>query len=102
MTSGLSIAFLAAIYLVLLIWLGIRTLRPGHWVMLRVGIFIPLFWISGALIPRRREYSHRRAFRTGLIGAWPSRALCGHRAVSWSNRSTRALTRVRAAESVIP
>jgi len=45
---------LAVIYVVLLIWLGIRTLRRGHWVMFIVGIFIPLFWIIGALIPRRR------------------------------------------------
>jgi len=45
---------LAVIYLVLLIWLGIRSLRRGHWVMFIVGIFIPLFWIIGAIIPARR------------------------------------------------
>ena len=37
----------------LFIWLGIRTLRHGHWVMFLVGIVFPLFWIIGALIPRR-------------------------------------------------
>jgi hypothetical protein len=35
------------------IWLGLRTLRHGHWVMFLVGIVLPIFWIIGALIPRR-------------------------------------------------
>jgi hypothetical protein len=52
--SGILAAVLAVIYLVLLIWLGLRTLRRGHWVMFIVGIFIPLFWIIGAIIPARR------------------------------------------------
>jgi hypothetical protein len=52
--SGILAAILAVIYLVLLIWLGIRTLRRGHWVMFVVRIFIPLFWIIGAIIPARR------------------------------------------------
>jgi len=52
--SGILGAVLAVIYLVLLIWLGIRSLRRGHWVMFIVGIFIPLFWIIGAIIPARR------------------------------------------------
>lgn len=39
------------IWLLLLIFLGIRTLRRGHWVMFVIGLFIPLFWIIGALIP---------------------------------------------------
>ena len=42
------------IWLALLIFLGIRTLRRGHWVMFLIGLFIPLFWIIGALIPARR------------------------------------------------
>ena len=45
---------LAILYLVLLITLGILTLRKGHWVMFIVGIFLPLFWIIGALIPPKR------------------------------------------------
>lgn len=53
-SSGILGVILAVIYVVLLIWLGLRTLRRGHWVMFIVGIFIPLFWILGALIPRRR------------------------------------------------
>ena len=39
------------LYLVLLFTLGLMTLRKGHWIMFIVGIFIPLFWLIGALIP---------------------------------------------------
>jgi hypothetical protein len=52
-TSGPFVALWAAIYLVLLITLGILSLRKGHWVMFLIGIFIPLFWLIGALLPRR-------------------------------------------------
>lgn len=50
LTGGL----LGIIYVVLLITVGIISLRKGHWVMLIVGLFIPLFWFIGALLPRRR------------------------------------------------
>jgi len=46
-TGGL----LALLYIVLLITLGIVTLRKGHWVMFILGIFLPLFWIIGAVLP---------------------------------------------------
>jgi hypothetical protein len=39
------------LYLVLVLTLGIMTLRKGHWVMFILGIFLPLFWIIGAVIP---------------------------------------------------
>jgi hypothetical protein len=42
------------LYFVLLITLGIMSIRKGHWVMFIVGIFIPLFWIIGALMPARQ------------------------------------------------
>ncbi len=44
---------LGVIYVVLLITLGIMSLRKGHWVMFIIGLFIPLFWLIGAVIPRR-------------------------------------------------
>jgi hypothetical protein len=31
--------------------LGIAAIRKGHWVMFVAGIFLPLFWIIGALMP---------------------------------------------------
>jgi len=47
-------AFGIFLYIVLLIWLGLSCLRKGHWVMFILGIFLPLFWIIGALIPSAR------------------------------------------------
>jgi len=43
----------ALLYLVIAFTLGLMTLRKGHWVMFIIGIFIPLFWLIGALIPAR-------------------------------------------------
>jgi hypothetical protein len=42
------------LYFVLLFVLGLTCLRKGHWVMFIVGIFIPIFWIIGAVIPPTR------------------------------------------------
>jgi hypothetical protein len=44
---------LMILWIVLIITLGITTLRKGHWVLFIFGIFIPLFWIIGAVIPPR-------------------------------------------------
>ena len=44
----------AVLWLVLLIFLGIRSLRRGHWVMFLVGFVFPIFWLIGALMPVRR------------------------------------------------
>jgi hypothetical protein len=41
------------LYFILLVTLGIITIRKGHWVMFIIGIFIPLFSIIGALMPQR-------------------------------------------------
>lgn len=42
---------LGIIYLVLMVTLGIMSIRKGHWVMFVIGIFIPIFWLIGALMP---------------------------------------------------
>ena len=39
------------LYLVLLITLGVIAIRKGHWVMFIIGLFFPLFWLIGALLP---------------------------------------------------
>jgi hypothetical protein len=44
---------LGAIYFVLLVTLGIMSIRKGHWIMFLVGLFVPLFWLIGALLPRK-------------------------------------------------
>ena len=52
--SSTGFVLLGAIYFVLLVTLGIMSIRKGHWVMFIIGIFIPLFWIIGALMPPKR------------------------------------------------
>lgn len=49
--SGPLWGLLVVIYFVLLVVLGITSLRKGHWIMFIIGIFIPLFWIIGAVMP---------------------------------------------------
>jgi hypothetical protein len=40
----------ALLYIVLIVTLGITTLRNGHWVMFILGFPLPLFWIIGAMM----------------------------------------------------
>jgi hypothetical protein len=49
--SGVSIGLFGLLYVILLITLGIMSIRKGHWIMFIIGIFIPIFWIIGALMP---------------------------------------------------
>ena len=49
--SGPVWGLLVVIYIVLLVVLGVTSLRKGHWIMFIIGIFIPLFWIIGAVMP---------------------------------------------------
>ncbi len=42
------------IYLILMITLGVMSIRKGHWVMFIIGLFLPFFWLIGALMPSRR------------------------------------------------
>ena len=39
----------ALLWIILFIWLGLRTLRNGHGWMFFLGIFFPILWIFGAL-----------------------------------------------------
>ena len=38
------------IWFVLMVWLGLRTLRNGHGWLFVLGIFIPILWIFGAFM----------------------------------------------------
>jgi hypothetical protein len=53
-TGGPFIAVWSLLYVVLLLTLGIMSIRKGHWVMFLVGLLLPIFWLIGALLPRRR------------------------------------------------
>jgi hypothetical protein len=39
------------LWFVLLVTLGILSIRKGHWIMFIVGLVFPLFWLIGALMP---------------------------------------------------
>jgi len=49
--GGFAIGLSVVLYIVLLISLGVTSIRKGHWVMFLIGIFLPLFWLIGALMP---------------------------------------------------
>jgi hypothetical protein len=52
----------ALVYVVLIVTLGVTTLRNGHWVMFIAGIFLPLFWIIGAFMGPPAPASESRAY----------------------------------------
>jgi hypothetical protein len=41
----------AVLYIVLLITLGILSIRKGHWIMFLIGLIFPVFWLIGAIMP---------------------------------------------------
>jgi len=62
--SGLDWFFsltLGILYLTLLFTVAIVTFRKGHWVFGLIGIFIPIFWLIGAVLPAKRGSSYRAA-----------------------------------------
>jgi hypothetical protein len=38
------------LWIILFVWLGLRTLRNGHGWMFFLGIFFPVLWIFGAFM----------------------------------------------------
>ena len=42
------------IYFILVVTLGVASIRKDHWVMFIIGLFLPFFWLIGALMPSRR------------------------------------------------
>jgi hypothetical protein len=42
--------FLALIWITMLVFFGIETLRKGHWAMFFIGIVFPILWVMGAPI----------------------------------------------------
>ena len=42
--------FLILLWIVLFVWLGLRTLRNGHGWLFFFGIFFPILWVVGAFI----------------------------------------------------
>ena len=58
--GGFVIGLSVLAYVVLLISLGITSIRHGHWIMFIVGIFLPFFWLIGALMAPTTAAQARR------------------------------------------
>jgi hypothetical protein len=43
------------VYAVLLITLGLMTIRNGHALMFVIGLVLPFFWLIGAIVPGGRR-----------------------------------------------
>lgn len=54
--SGLVMALLSVVYVVLILTLGILSFRKGHWVLGLIGFVFPILWLIGALLPARRYH----------------------------------------------
>ena len=54
---------LGILYIVLLVTLGVVSLRKGHWMMFILGFLFPLFWLIGAVIAPTEA-----AMRPGPVG----------------------------------
>jgi len=53
---------LGILYFILMVTLGIMAIRKGHWVMFIIGIFFPLFWLIGALLPPKNPAASSGAY----------------------------------------
>ena len=49
--SVAGIGGLGVLYILLFLFLGLRSIKHGHWIMFLIGIPIPLFWVIGGLMP---------------------------------------------------
>jgi uncharacterized membrane protein len=49
------LTFLLAIYLVCIFTVAAVTFRNGHWILGILGIFFPVFWLIGAVVPPTEE-----------------------------------------------
>lgn len=55
---------LGVFYVLLLLTLGIASIRKGHWMMFLLGFVLPVFWLIGALMAPTRAAS-----RPGPVGS---------------------------------
>ena len=53
--SAGGIAGLGVLYVLLFLFLGIRSIKHGHWIMFLIGIALPIFWVIGGLMPPVRR-----------------------------------------------
>jgi hypothetical protein len=49
------LSILLAIYIVCIFTVAAVTFRNGHWILGILGIFFPVFWLIGAVVPPTAE-----------------------------------------------
>jgi hypothetical protein len=49
--ESILMAILFAIYLTCIFTVAVITFRNGHWILGILGIFFPVFWLIGAILP---------------------------------------------------
>jgi hypothetical protein len=42
---------LGIIYVFLMVFLGVRSIKNGHWVLFILGFILPVLWIIGGVLP---------------------------------------------------
>ena len=42
---------LAILYVFLLVFFGVKTIRNRHWILFAIGIILPVLWIIGGVLP---------------------------------------------------
>ncbi len=42
---------LGILYVFLMIFFGVRSIRNGHWMMFMLGFVVPFLWIIGGVLP---------------------------------------------------
>ncbi len=42
---------LGILYVFLLVFFGVKCFKNSRWVMLVLGVFLPIFWIIGGVLP---------------------------------------------------
>jgi hypothetical protein len=52
---------LGVLYFVLMVTLGVMTLRGGHYWLFVFGLFLPVLWVVGGLIPPTESAALRHA-----------------------------------------
>ena len=50
-----AIGGFALLYVLVFLFLGIRSIKHGHWIMFLIGIPLPIFWVIGGLMPPVRR-----------------------------------------------
>ena len=53
--SADGIGGLGVLYVLVFLFLGLRSIKHGHWIMFLIGIPLPIFWIIGGLMPPVRR-----------------------------------------------